>query len=80
MLIQKSTYDEGDIISLKIVNGDEIVAKVISDTDNEFKLDRPCTVIPSQQGIGLIQSLMTGETKNPIIISKQHVIMHSMSI
>jgi ureidoglycolate hydrolase len=37
-------------------------------------------VIPSQQGIGLVQSLFTADQKNNISISKTHVIMHSKVI
>lgn len=76
MLLNKA-YDAGDIIAFKIVNGDEIVAKIVEDKPNEFVVDRPCTVLPSAQGIGLMQSLFTADPKNNISISKIHVIMHS---
>jgi hypothetical protein len=76
MLLNKA-YDAGDIVAFKIVNGDEIVAKIVEDRASEFLLDRPCTVLPSAQGIGLMQSLFTADPKNNISISKIHVIMHS---
>lgn len=76
MLFNK-TYDAGDIVAFKIVNGDEIVAKIVEDNTNTFVVDKPCTVLPSAQGIGLVQSLFTADQKNSISISKTHVIMHS---
>ena len=76
MLISKK-YDEGDIIAFKIVNGDEIVAKIVSEDADKFTVDKPCTVIPSPQGIGLMQALITSDQKHSISISKQHIIMHS---
>jgi hypothetical protein len=79
MLLNKK-YDSGDIIAFKIVNGDEIVAKILEDNPIEFIVDKPCTVIPSAQGIGLVQSLFTADQKNSISISKTHVIMHSKVI
>lgn len=79
MLLNKK-YDSGDIVAFKVVNGDEIVAKIVDDAATEFVVDKPCTVIPSQQGIGLVQSLFTADQKNNISISKTHVIMHSKVI
>jgi hypothetical protein len=79
MLINKK-YDSGDIIAFKTVNGDEIVAKIVEDNPTEFIVDKPCTVIPSQQGIGLVQSLFTADQRHSISISKTHVIMHSKVI
>lgn len=77
MLVSKSKYEQGDIIAFKLVNGDEIVARLEAESETHFELDRPCTVVPSPQGIGLIQSLFTADAKTGISISKQHVLMHS---
>jgi hypothetical protein len=80
MLISKSSYDVGDIITFKIVNGDELVARLVEQNDTGFIVDRPCTVVPSPKGIGLIQSLFTAELEQKITLDKQHVIMHAASI
>ena len=77
MLISNSRYDKGDIIAFKLVNGDEIVARLENQDETTFLLDRPTTVIPSAQGIGLVQSLFTADAKAIISISKQHVLMHA---
>jgi len=60
MLVSK-TYSTGDIVSFKLINGDEIVARIeLVDTD-WFEISKPCTVMPSPQGMGLIQSLFTAD-------------------
>ena len=76
MLLQKS-YATGDIVCFKILNGDEIVAKLVEDTTDKFVISRPCTVIPSQQGLGLMQSLISGDINTNITLLKSHVMMHS---
>lgn len=76
MLIQKG-YQSGDIVSFKVVNGDEIIAKLVEETDTGYTISRPCTVVPSPQGLGLVQSLFTGELNTNTTLSKQHVIMHA---
>lgn len=79
MLVSRK-YDASDIVSFRLVNGDEIIGKLIGEDDDNFKLDRPCTVLPSQQGIGLMQSMFTADPDLKVSISKQHVIMHSPTI
>jgi len=76
MLIQKG-YQTGDIVCFKLVNGDETVAKIVEETTDGFVLNRPCTVIPSPQGLGLMQSLISADINNNITLNKAHVIMHS---
>ena len=79
MLIQKG-YQAGDVVCFKVVNGDEIVAKIVEVLDDGFVVNRPCTVIPSPQGLGLMQSLISADINNNITLNKAHVIMHSSVI
>jgi hypothetical protein len=80
MLISKSSYDAGDILTFKLVNGDEIVAKLVEQTPSGYTVERPCTVVPSAKGIGLMQSLFTGEVDHKVVLDKQHVIMHVATV
>jgi hypothetical protein len=76
MLIQKG-YQLGDIVCFKIVNGDELVAKLVEETADGFVVNRPCIIIPSQQGIGLMQSLISADINTNVTLKNQHVVMHS---
>lgn len=81
MLVSNSTkYEKDDVVTFKMVNGDEIVAKIIEDSGMSFTVDRPCTVVPSHQGIGLTQSLFTSDVRKPIVISKNHVMFSCETI
>jgi hypothetical protein len=73
MLINKG-YQTGDIVCFKLV-GEEVVAKIYEETADSYILNKPCTVIPSQQGIGLMQSLISADINNNITLNKSHVIM-----
>jgi hypothetical protein len=79
MLTSKS-YEKDTVVSFKLVNGDEIVAKVVEDSVESFVVSKPCTVMPSQQGIGLLQSLFTSDMETTMILSKQHVMLHSKTL
>ncbi|CAM6054944.1 unnamed protein product [Sphagnum tenellum] len=49
MLIQK-TIDMGDIVSIKLTNGDEIIAKFISQDQTSCTVSKPVIVAISQSG------------------------------
>jgi predicted ABC-type ATPase len=76
MLIQKS-YDANDIVCFKLVNGDEIVAKIIEANAAGFVVNRPCTVVPSKQGLGLMQSMFSADINNNVTLRPEHVMMHA---
>ena len=77
MLLSTKRYDDGEIVAFKLVNGDEIVAKVKKDSNEEFVLAKPCTVLPSQKGIGLVQTLFTSNQDTDVHLQRTHVMMHS---
>lgn len=79
MLVTPS-FNSGDIVSFKLVNGDEIVAKVIEQTANGFSISGPCTVMPSGQGLGLIQSLFSANDKAKVFLKNEHVMFYAESI
>jgi hypothetical protein len=62
-------------VCFKLV-GEEIVAKIVEETTDAYVLSKPCTIIPSpQQGIGLMQSLISADINTTITLNKSHVIM-----
>ena len=78
MLVSKNkSYDAGDIVSFKLVNGDEIVAKVVEEDMMSFRVNRPCTLIPSAQGLGFMQSMFAADINKDIELRKDHIMMHA---
>jgi hypothetical protein len=80
MLVNTQKFDKGDIVAMKLVNGDEVIAQMVSDEMMAYTVSRPCTVVPSPKGIGLMQSLLTSDLKQNISISKQHVMMAAVVV
>lgn len=79
MLVSQK-YTSGDVVSFKMVNGDELVAKVLEETTEGFSVAAPCTVMPSQAGLGLMQSLFSAKEDAKVFLSKQHVMFHAESL
>jgi hypothetical protein len=61
------------VYTLKIANGDEIVARITAETDTTYTVTRPLTVVPSPQGIQMIMSLFTADPDKTVAINKQQV-------
>jgi hypothetical protein len=76
MLMAKE-YTKDDIVGFKMVNGDEIVARVLSANNEGWSVSRPCTVIPGPQGIGLMQSLISADINTEVTLGRQHVMLHA---
>ena len=79
-MLEKTGYAKDTIVSFKIVNGDEIVAKIVEETHDEFTINKPTTVMPSQKGLALMQSLFTSDLNKNITLDKRHVMMHSPTV
>lgn len=61
MLIQKG-FSSGDVISLKLINGDEIIARFEEETDAYIKISKPLAITIGAQGLGMIPWMFLGET------------------
>ena len=52
----KNKYEINEIVSFKMVNGDEVLGRLTSLEDGHYELNKPCIVVTSPEGIGLIQA------------------------
>ena len=79
MLITPSNIDVNDVATFKLVNGDEIVAKVVEKHDDRVKIERPFVVIPNQNGLGIMPVLFSVDNGKPIEILRQHIMMMALT-
>jgi hypothetical protein len=66
-----------EVMTLKIISGEEIIAKVVG-IDNEqgtIQLSSPVSVAPGPQGVGLIPSLFTADDSGTITLNTNAVTM-----
>jgi hypothetical protein len=67
------------VYTLKIANGDEIIAKITAEDDTTYTVAKPLTIVPSQQGINMMNSLFTADPDKSVTINKTQVSMISLS-
>lgn len=72
-------YQPNDIVTLKLVSGEEIVTRFLSETADEYAVYKPLSLMQGPQGMALMQSLMSGRPDREIIIRKSAVAMHAAS-
>lgn len=73
------TYNINDIISLKLISGDEIMGKLVNETNETYLLDTPVLVMFTGQGKMLLPALMSGKSNNQYPIKKNHVMYDAPS-
>lgn len=71
MLINKG-FSSGDIVSLKLINGDELIARFEAENADEVTIVKPLAITIGAQGLGMMPWLFLGE-RDTITIKKTHV-------
>jgi hypothetical protein len=72
MLIDKG-ISAGEVITLKLTSGEELVAKLVEDAATHYKLNRPMVIGMGQQGPGLMPYLFTVHPDKEVKINKNVV-------
>lgn len=74
MLIDRGVT-EGEVVTFKLTSGEEIVAKLVEDGTNFYKLSRPMVIGMGHQGPGLMPYLFTVNPDKEVKLNKQVVAM-----
>lgn len=72
MLIDKGVT-AGEVITLKLTSGEELVAKLVEETPTYYKLSRPMVIGMGQQGPGLMPYLFTVHPEKEVKLLKTTV-------
>ena len=68
MLVQ--THKPNDIVTMKLVTGEEIITKFISSDDSGYKVSKPLVLSITAQGPAMTPFLFTAELEGEINIPK----------
>jgi hypothetical protein len=80
MLINVSkNYAENDVVSFKVVYGDEIVCRFIKESDTSYTVTRPLVMVQGGSGVGLMQAMLTTDPDGTFEIQKAHVVLHGLT-
>jgi hypothetical protein len=62
----------GDVVSLKLINGDEIIARLEADDHNGISITKPLAITMSPQGLGMIPWIFLG-SKDTVTLKREHI-------
>jgi hypothetical protein len=79
MLIQKQEYEADDIVTIKLMSGEEVIGKYVKSDDVSITLDRPLMLAMSQKGVGMVPVLMTVNPDSTLKFNKLTVIVQAHS-
>jgi hypothetical protein len=71
MLINKG-FTSGDIVSLKLINGDELIARYDTSEGDDITISKPLSITIGPQGLGMMPWIFLGD-KDTITLKKSHV-------
>ena len=72
MFLIKKPYAVGDVVSVKLINGDELIGTLDEETDVLIKLDRPKALTLQAGGLGMIPWIFLGEPDS-YTLKKSHI-------
>lgn len=72
MLIDKG-LSEGDIITIKLTSGEELVARLVEENDSAIKLQRPMVLTAGKDGLMMVPYLFTVDPLRQVKIYKSTV-------
>jgi len=74
MLLIKTGYKVGDLVSVKIVTAEEIIARLKEETDTSYTFERPVSLVPGPKGMSIVPYLMTADVAESMTLDKTKVI------
>jgi hypothetical protein len=77
MLINKG-FSSGDVVSLKLINGDELIARFESETLDEITVVKPLAITIGAQGLGMMPWMFLADKDN-ITLKKNHIFVIAIS-
>lgn len=76
MLLEINSIKPNDIVSIKIISGDEILAKVIEITDKGIKISKPLQLVIMNQGqVGMLPFMIGTDDDNKMFLSNDKIIL-----
>ena len=71
----KEPIKKDDVIAMKLVSGEEVIAKVVTNDETMLTVNRPLTLIHTPKGIAMSQYMLMQDMTVPVSIDKEKVIV-----
>jgi hypothetical protein len=76
MLIDKGLV-QGDVITLKLSGGEEVVARYVEENAHGIKVEKPMMIMASPQGLGMAPYVFTVNPDRAVTINYSGIVMQA---
>lgn len=73
-MIIETPYKINDVVTLKILGGDEVVGRLLADEGGVMTINKPHAVMMGQQGFGLAPYVLTAGPEFKVYFKSEHVV------
>ena len=73
-MIQNKKYEEGDIVAIKLVTAEEVIAKVVEAGADSIKVLKPMMLVHTPKGLAMSQFMMMQDVENAIELPTSNII------
>ena len=74
MLIE-APYKENDIVSIKLITGEELIAKLVKEDADKIQVSKPFALVPGQTGLGMMPWVLSVSPEAKITINTKTIIL-----
>lgn len=80
MLLEKVKFESGDIISFKLITGEEVIGKYVSEDLSDIKVYQPTMLAMTQKGPAMAPLMITVEPDKEYNIAKSAIILKGHTV
>jgi hypothetical protein len=80
MFLEKSKFAEGDIISLKLISGEEVIGKLVKEEMTSITIARPLSIAMTPKGPGLAPIMFTVSPEAEYTINKSVIVFQGATV
>ena len=73
------SIETGKVYTFKLNSGEELIAKVVAQSDNTVSFEHPVSVAPGPQGMGLVPSMFTADPDAEIKLNSNSVSIYALT-
>ena len=73
-MLKEKTYEKGDIVTVYLQTGQEILGKLDSEDDNYIVITKPLTIAMGPKGAAFQTFTITGDSENNVYFKQEKVI------
>ena len=73
-MIQNKKHEEGDIVAIKLVTAEEVIAKVVEDSADSIKVIKPMMLVHTPKGLAMSQFMMMQDVKDAVELQRSNIV------